>query len=1824
MVEFWQSFFGSDPFIPHGHCYLWKPDLVSLHIASDSLIALAYYSIPIALVYFVHKRRDLPHPWILLLFGLFIISCGTTHLMEIWTLWHPIYWTAGWLKAFTAFVSVLAAALLVPLIPQALALSSPAQLEAANRQLEAEIRDRRRVGETLRKSQQMLQLVMDNIPQYIFWKDRHSVYLGCNVAFAGVAGLKNPQEIAGKTDYDLPWTKEQTEFFRSCDARIMGTDKPEAHIIEPALLADGKQAWFETNKIPLHDSEGTVVGILGTIEDITHRLRSEEELRKMRERFELAVRGSRDGLWDWDIQTNDVYFSPRWKNMLGFEDWELQNTFDEWEKRIHPDDIDRVLASVQACLSGLTPYLEVEYRLRHKDGSSRWIFGRGAVLFDATGKPYRMAGSHTDITERVRAESALRNSEAELRALFAAMTDVIIVLDAKGRYLKIAPTNPQLLYKPPAELIGKTLHEVLPAAQADSFLGCIQQALDAKQTVNVEYSLPIGGTEEWFASCVSPMTEDTVIWVARDITERVRAESALKKTLEELEIRVGERTAQLRQANEQLHEEIAERVCAEEALRTANQTLQTLIQASPLAIATLSTEGSVTLWNPAAERLFGWREQEVLGKPLPIIPAGGEPQFRAIIQAEMEGKELTGLELRRQRKDGSPVDVSLWTAPLFDGSGAVTGTIGLFVDISDRVRAEAALRESQQLLQAILDFSPTAIYIKDNLGRYILMNRKYATQLGLNPEFVKGKTDGELFSREVAEAFRANDLKVRQSGQPLEMEEVVPHYDGAHTYLSVKFPLYDCAGIPYALCSISTDITERKRADEEKQKFVSLIANSNDFIAMASLSGKPIFINEAGRQLLGLGISEDMSPNNIAEFFPVEARINLQQIALPAVMQQGFWEGETQLLNLKNGQPFDAHMTLFTVKHPETGLPMCLATVSRDITERKQAEKALTESYILLRSVIESTADPVFVKDLQGRYVTVNGACVPIFGKPVEEIIGKDDTELQPAEIARQIWETDRRIMTVGATEILEELVTAPEMTRTYLSTKSPWRDSEGNIIGLIGIARDISERKQQEEALRRSEARYRSLVVASSQIVWLNNAEGLAVDMPEWGAYTGQSKEELAGWGWLNAIHPDDRQRTANAWSLAVATKSLYETECRIRSKNGHYRYFYIRGVPVLAEDGSIREWVGVCTDIHDRKLAESEQQKLIALVESSSDFIALATLEGEVLFLNEAGQKLVGMSGMEQVKQTPIPDYFMPDDLPVLQERIWPALAETGRWEGEVRFRHFKTNLPVPVYYNVFTVKDSQTGEPIALATVTKDFTERKRAESELRQSEARFRELATREALLNRLASQIRASLDLDTILETAVREIYHLLQLDRCKFIWYLPDAQPPVWNVVHEAKTPELFSLLGSYPLEATSSLAQKLSNLEIYRFDDIESVSDLKERQFFQAKGYRALVDLPIPTRRGALGVIGCIQSTHPRDWREDEVELLQAVCNQLAIAIDQAQLYEQSRTAAEIAETKARELEQALSELKQTQAQLVQSEKMSSLGQLVAGVAHEINNPVNFIYGNITPAKEYAEDLLNLLQLYQESYPHPAPAIQKEMEAIDLDFIKEDLRKILNSMKVGADRIRQIVVSLRTFSRLDEADMKAVDIHEGIDSTLLILQSRLKAKPNGPAIQVLKEYGDLPKVECYAGQLNQVFMNILTNAIDALEEGHRALGTGGAGEPQYVTPHTQSPIPTIRIRTEVGRGGKEQSPMPHAQCPMPNSHVLIAIADNGPGMTEEVRRRLFDPFFTTKPVGSGTGLGMSITYQIVDKHGGQLQCFSAPGEGTEFLIWIPIQQAKR
>jgi signal transduction histidine kinase len=494
-----------------------------------------------------------------------------------------------------------------------------------------------------------------------------------------------------------------------------------------------------------------------------------------------------------------------------------------------------------------------------------------------------------------------------------------------------------------------------------------------------------------------------------------------------------------------------------------------------------------------------------------------------------------------------------------------------------------------------------------------------------------------------------------------------------------------------------------------------------------------------------------------------------------------------------------------------------------------------------------------------------------------------------------------------------------------------------------------------------------------------------------------------------------------------------------------------------------------------------------------------------------------------------------------------------------------------------------------------------------SDRKQIEEELRESALREQAVAHVLQKMRQTLDIDTIFSATTEELRGVLNCDlrfaaalryRVAIYRFNPD-----WSgkFVAESLANGWVTLIieqKNYPYLTTEALEDKNCIIKIQGFDN-DSVQDSylqnnKGGVYSQGTSYRVIEDIysagftpcyinlleqfqarayiivPIFCGSKLWGLLATYQNSGSRSWSEAEISVVVQIGTQLAIALQQAQLLQQTQQ-------QAVALELALDKLKRTQAQLIQAEKMSSLGQMVAGIAHEINNPVSFIYGNLTPARHYCQDLLSLVELYQQTYPHPTLEIQQFVEEIDLDFLVEDWPKLMDSMQVGAERIREIVRSLRNFSRLDEKELKPVDIHEGIDNTLLILQHRLRAEGEHPEIQVIKDYGQLPIVTCYASQLNQVFMNLLSNAIDALEN---------------------QPSPrVITIRTSAGTGdwqlgtGKKN---PNHQSPIINPQFfVIRIADNGSGMNEDVLQKIFDPFFTTKPVGSGTGLGYPLVTRL-------------------------------
>ncbi|MEH2191832.1 MAG: AAA family ATPase [Nostoc sp.] len=622
---------------------------------------------------------------------------------------------------------------------------------------------------------------------------------------------------------------------------------------------------------------------------------------------------------------------------------------------------------------------------------------------------------------------------------------------------------------------------------------------------------------------------------------------------------------------------------------------------------------------------------------------------------------------------------------------------------------------------------------------------------------------------------------------------------------------------------------------------------------------------------------------------------------------------------------------------------------------------------------------------------------------------------------------------------------------------------------------------------------------------------------------------------------HPDDRSTLEHLIADSARMLMPFSHEWRIVTASGKIKWIQCASRPELQADGSI-VWDGVLSDIANRKLAEQQLQEkeqfLNSIYNGAEMIIFVVDVLDDHLFhcagWNIAAEQAAGIRSADVIGKTPI-EVFGPVEGEIVQQRF----VECARTRIPLYFEECLTLNGQETWWFVnFNPLKNADGRIYRVIGTTFDISDRKRAEAAVQTSEKNLR------TIFNNVNNAIFVH-DLNGVILNANDSALKLYELDK--------EEITRISVLKHCSAPDNPFHLAPDFWARALTG--------ETVNFE-------WKSKKFRDGTVFDTDITLTRIILDGETVILGNIHD----------------------ISEQKAALRERKRAEAQLNQRTV-ELEQTLQELQHTQMQMIQAEKMSGLGQLVAGVAHEINNPVNFIFGNLSHANEYTKDILRLLELYQKHYPTPHSEIQEEVEAMDLEFILEDLPKLMSSMRVGAERIQKIVVSLRTFSRMDEAEMKEVNIHEGIDSTLMILQHRLKVKSDSPNIEIVKDYGELPLVECYAGQLNQVFMNLLSNAIDALEETN--------------TQH-QLLTPTITISTAL----------------VESKQVVIKIADNGLGIPAHVKQRLFDPFFTTKPVGKGTGMGLSISYQIVaEKHKGTLQCVSELGQGATFIIMIPICQ---
>uniref|UniRef100_A0ACD5GZ93 PAS domain S-box protein n=1 Tax=Desertifilum tharense IPPAS B-1220 TaxID=1781255 RepID=A0ACD5GZ93_9CYAN len=929
-----------------------------------------------------------------------------------------------------------------------------------------------------------------------------------------------------------------------------------------------------------------------------------------------------------------------------------------------------------------------------------------------------------------------------------------------------------------------------------------------------------------------------------------------------------------------------------------------------------------------------------------------------------------------------------------------------------------------------------------------------------------------------------------------------------------------------------------------------------------------------------------------------------ESVSLQMVLGKTPQESLVFELSIKSVRDRQGNVTVLIVKGREIAPPPPTPS-STETPENREQERATALLQTTLAEVqhlqhqldcfLQLSQELVVIASHDGYFRRVNPAAQKLLGYSTEELtalpflslVHPDDYHKTQAAIRQQVEEHLSVVQ-------LENRYRAKDGSYKWLSWNSIFTDGF-----LYAVGRDITEQKDAEVALRESEARYQNLAQLLPVGIFHSDAQGATLyTNPRWSEISGLSAAESLGDGWVQNIHPEDRTQAFVSWQRLINEQIPLQNEFRIIRPDGEIVWCLAQAQAERGENDEIKGYIGSVTDISDRKRTEEEMRLLLQqyrfLADTMPQMVWTGTPDGFIDYYNQRWLDFTGMS-LEENLGWGWTAIVHPEDLQRCIDCWNHSLATGTDYQIEYRFKgachdRYRWHLGRAVPLR------NDEGEIMRWFGTCTDIDDVKQVEAALKQSEQEYRELAQRTQLINQLANQIRQSLNLNSILQTVVTEIRSLLSVDQCVFSFCRSEFGSLVWDVVEEASSPDLPSLIGVYPLAEIDELHQKLRNLEIIQIDAVQALDNPLMRQFWSALGFQSVLNVPIQLRSGATGVVSCTHSAKIRPWQKEEVALVVAVCDQIAIAIHQAELYEQSRQAATEAMEKSQQLEQTLYQLQRTQSQLIQSEKMSSLGQLVAGVAHEINNPVNFIFGNLTHAQEYSQQLLGLIVLYQQHYPNPVEDIELEIEEIDLAFLVEDLPKLLDSMKIGAVRIREIVSSLRTFSRLDESDMKEVDIHEGIDSTLMILQNRTKAKVDRQAIRLVKEYGSLPLIECYPYQLNQVFMNLLTNAIDTLDERHVQLSESAIAQ-----------IPsTITITTAI----------------LNSDWISISIADNGLGIPQAVQQRLFDPFFTTKPIGKGTGLGLSISYQIVvEKHQGRLLCHSSPNRGTEFVIEIPIRQ---
>jgi PAS domain S-box-containing protein len=1394
--------------------------------------------------------------------------------------------------------------------------------------------------------------------------------------------------------------------------------------------------------------------------------------------------------------------------------------------------------------------------------------------------------------------------------------DAFLEFDRQQKYLSINPVAAAWMGLQPAEIVNKTNHELLKLypnkvalkniiSQIDA---CLQQVLlTGERRLAIHEVTAADGGIKIYETAYTPVVDASsnqmrVFSIGRDITRHYRWQQ--------------QKTQQLRRSNHLLW------------LNAAN---------SPLAMVGWDEDFRIIQWSKRAEAIFGWSADDMIGKQFGDLALVCEEDREAISAIELElagGNGNTSIN-RNHTKSGEVIWCRWFNSII--RSGDTFTVLSLVEDITDRKRLEAEKAQGSRLTAMVADVgialtkhpqdillpcceamvqnldvasaeiwtlnSPeNVLELQATAGNYnhtdkqasfiqskinsIAQQQKPEIDCGfeLNNFGLAEEVDGGRELETSAELGIINSQKLGKScyiekqiftfaGYPLIVEERLVGVMG----IVSQQPL--TAAFQETLASVADVIAlgiERKRAEAELKAargFLNSVVENLPLgvFAKDASSLKFVLWNKAGEAIAGVTSQEaigkndyDIYPKEQADVFTAQDREILTGYDKKSTVKEIAEEPiQTRHKGLR---------ILHTRKVPildAQGNPQYVLGITEDITERRQID----ESVRLYDQIVENMQIGLYVYHLENidddstlRAIASNPAATKFTGLEMADVLGMTIDEIFPHLRSKKIPQAFATVVRNQKAVELEDIDCdeGGTITRAFSIKAFPLPNNS------VGVAfENITHRKRLELELKvaleqseRSEQLLRTVIDKSSDWIFAKNRNfSYIFANNSFAKAIGKNLEEIIGKTDLELGFPEElvfgnpaqNIRGFRTDDLAVLAGETINNACESATiADGSVHIFDTQKVPLRDAEDNV---FAVLTFAHDITERHQSQE---ALRRSEARFRSLVA--------------------------------------------NIPGVVYRWQWDFSTTFISDAVYLLAGYPAADFLSHPNQGGRSFASVIYAEDLA---RVEETIRQ-EIENRQCYSLEYRLQAADGTIKWVWDKGS---PVFGEDGSICCLDGV--ILDISDR-----HYAQEAlrqKTSELEAVFLALPdlyfrLDANGIILDYLSGTssDIYLPSEHFMGKPMTEVLPQTAASKFELAIFEILEKRSSVNIEYSLSM--PEREETYEARLFPFNSNQIIII---ARNITQRKQAESQLKDKNRQLEQTLKQLGTTQAQLIQAEKMSSLGQLVAGIAHEINNPVTFIYGNITYARDYARNLLRLCSLYQEHYPEPVSSISELADEIEIEFLKEDFPHLLNSIEIGADRIRQIVLSLRNFSRLEESDLKRVDIHEGIESALLILQHRLKDTGRSRNIEIVKEYGQLPPVQCYAGQLNQVFMNILSNAIDALVDvRNRKLELAGTSETELQDlpglPLLCDTLPWIRIRTEV----------------LEDNQIAIAILDNGPGMAESVKSRIFDPFFTTKPVGRGTGLGLSICYQIVvERHGGSLRCISAPGRGTEFAIEIPIRQ---